>query len=271
MDIDSHIAAYAQSIPFDTASFLKLIGIVALCAIVVGLLGRLFFGRRSGLNRAVSSSLGILMLYVLGVALYISGLHFDGLLTSLPFVQVQGDSLAIFAFSQFPFPVICAQVLRMVILAFVMNLLDRWIPRGKNPFTWLLLRCLCLAAATAAQLLIVYLVNTFLPQLFATWAPVALLLILAAMLLLGVLKIFVGLALATVNPLLGGLYTFFFSTLVGKQLSKAVFITALLSLLVYALEQAGWLLILLTGISIPLLLAVMAGLLLLWYVIGHLL
>ena len=34
--------------------------------------------------------------------------------------------------------------------------------------------------------------------------------ILVAMLLLGALKLFVGIALATINPIIGALYTFFF-------------------------------------------------------------
>ena len=91
------------------------------------------------------------------------------------------------------------------------------------------------------------------------------------MLLLGVLKIVLGLVLATVNPIIAGLYAFFFSHRIGKMLSRAVLTTVILSALVLVLEHVG-----LTAISISS--AVLAAyipllilLLVLWYILSHLL
>ena len=95
--------------------------------------------------------------------------------------------------------------------------------------------------------------------------------ILVAMLLLGVLKVFVGIALATINPIIGALYTFFFSSLVGKQLSKAVLTTILLSLLVHGLNYLGYSVISLVGISLLPLLPVILVLLALWYLVNQVL
>lgn len=71
------------------------------------------------------------------------------------------------------------------------------------------------------------------------YAPTVLLALLVIMLLTGALKILVGALLVTVNPIIGGLYTFFFATIVGKMVSKAVLTTVLLSVLLLALNYLG--------------------------------
>ena len=62
-----------------------------------------------------------------------------------------------------------------------------------------------------------------------------LLLSLAALIALGSLKVLVGAALAFLDPIIGVLYTFFFSTLVGRALARAmvscILIAGLLALL----------------------------------------
>lgn len=271
MDILTGILEGIPAVPFSAEPFWRLILTACGCAVAAGLLGRLLLGKRSGLNHAVSSALGILALYLLGILLYWSQLHSSLLLDALPFVSVQDGKLAIFPLLQAEFPLLCSQLLRMVLLSFVMNLLDTWIPRGKNVFTWLLLRCLTLVLAICLQGAIHWLLGSYLPLTFQSWAPVILLVILVASLLLGALKVFVGLALATVNPIIGGLYTFFFATLVGKQLSKAILTTLLLSALVVALEKMGYLLIVLSSLSLAVLLPAILIFLALWYIIGHLL
>ena len=95
--------------------------------------------------------------------------------------------------------------------------------------------------------------------------------VLGVMLALGVLNLLLGLVLTVANPILGGIYAFFFSNLVGRQLTRAVGTTAVLTGLVYLMEHFG-----ITALSItqsaliscaPLLLVV----LILWYLIGHVL
>ena len=66
-----------------------------------------------------------------------------------------------------------------------------------------------------------------------------LLALLVIMLLTGVLKILVGAVLTTMNPIVGGLYTFFFATVIGKMVSKALLTTVILAVLVLALNYVG--------------------------------
>ena len=260
-----------QSIELDSMTFLKDFGIVCAVVLVLGFLGRMIFGRRSDVNHAISSAIGILAVYILGVFLYGTSHILAGLLASLPFVAVQDGMLALFSFTGADFQEVCAMLVRMVMLAFLVNLLDMLLPKGKNLFTWLLFRLITVLLAVLCQGLIVWLSETYLPAALVLYAPMILLGILVAMLLLGALKLFVGIALATINPIIGALYTFFFSSLVGRQLSKAVLTTALLSLLVHGLNCVGYTVISLVTISLWTLLPVILVLLILWYLINQVL
>jgi hypothetical protein len=57
------------------------------------------------------------------------------------------------------------------------------------------------------------------------------------MILTGALKIIVGVILTTVNPLIGALYTLFFANIIGRQVTKAVFTTGIVTGLFYLLEK----------------------------------
>lgn len=260
-----------QSLKLDGFTFIKDIGFACVVLLVLSLLGRTIFGKRSNLNHAVSSAIGILSVYILGVFLYGTSHILSGLLSSLPFVAVRNDMLALFSFTNASTQEICAMLVRMIVLAFLVNLLDTMLPKGKNLFAWLLFRLITVFLAVLCQALIVWLSEAYLPASFLFHAPAVLLGILAATLLLGALKIFVGIALATVNPIIGALYTFFFSSLIGRQLSKAVLTTLLLSLLVHGLNYLGYALISLAGISVMMLLPVIIVMLLFWYLVNQLL
>lgn len=260
-----------QSIELDNLTLLKDAAIVCAVILVLSFLGRMLFGKRSGLNHAISSAIGILAVYILGIFLYGTSYTLSGLLASLPFVAVRDGMLAIFSFQNAEWSEICAMLVRMIMLAFLVNLLDTVLPKGKNLFLWLLFRLITVFLAVLCQRLIVWLCEAYLPAAFLTWAPMILLGILAAMLLLGALKLLVGIALATVNPIIAALYTFFFSTVVGKQLSKAVLTTLLLSALVFALDYLGYTVISLATISLMTLLPVILVLLALWYLVNQVL
>jgi hypothetical protein len=103
------------------------------------------------------------------------------------------------------------------------------------------------------------------------YAAVILLGVLIAMLAVGVFRFLVGAAIATVNPIVGALYTFFFANIIGVQLSKSVLTTALLSLLIYALNELG---IITISIALAALMAYLPFLIILiavWYIVNRIL
>lgn len=265
------IIAYFNSLNLDWPYLLKAGGILLIGVILFGSIGRFVFGKKSVLNVAVSSAIAIIFIYTLTVILRISGVEFQEFLAPLPFVTLTGDSLVLFNFSGADYTLICFELLSMIILAFLVNLLDRWLPRGKNLFTWLLFRCLTVILATLAHLVVYGLLMRYLPDGLMTYAPVVLLAILALMLLTGALKIVVGVALTTVNPLIAALYTFFFANVIGKQVTRAVFTTAIMSLLIFALQYVGVAALAVTSAALVIYIPFLLIMLVLWYIVNKVL
>jgi hypothetical protein len=243
-------------------------------SLLIGWLGRMIFGAKNDLSHAVSSAIGILFIYIITVVIMMAGPElnmFRGFLAPLPYIEIQNETLQLFVFEGAPFAEICTQILSMVILAFLVNLFDTILPRGEGIISWFLLRCITVVLAMLSHWVVCYIFTTFLPDVIVTYSPVILLGVLVVMLSVGMFKYIVGAALATVNPIIGALYTFFFANLIGKQISKSVLTTALLSLLIWGLHQLG-----VTTISIALgalvaYLPLLIVLLAVWYIANRLL
>lgn len=211
-------------------------------ALLLGSLGRTMLGQHSELSNAASSAIGILFIYVATVAVMTLGgelEQFRPYLSPLPFIRIDGESLYLFTLSAAEYSSICNEILSMVILAFLVNLLDTWIPRGNNILTWFFFRCATIVLAILAHWGATELITTMIPDVIANNAATILLSLLIVMLAVGCLKFLVGIALATINPIIAALYTFFFANVVGRQLSKAVLTTALLTALVWCLDTIG--------------------------------
>lgn len=233
------VISYFQSLQIDIVSLLKTGGILLLGMLVVSLFGRFVFGKKSVLSSAVSSAIGILFIYAITVVLESTGAQLRMLIAPLPFASLEGDNLVLFSFRGADYTVICSQVLSMIVLSFLVNLADGWLPRGKRLLGWIFFRCLTVIIGYALHLVVVWLFTAFLPQGLVTYAPTVLLALLILMLLTGALKLVVGAALTTVNPLIAAFYTFFFANVVGKQITRAVLTTALLAGLVMLLNYLG--------------------------------
>ena len=264
------VMQYFQSLNLNWVMFVKAVGALVGCSLILALVGRFIFGKRSTLCRAISSAIGILFIYAITVVLADAGEQFQRFLAPLPFVTFSGDSMILFSFHA-DYTVICSQILSMIILAFLMNLADSWLPVGKKFFGWILFRCLSLIIALVLHLIVTGLLTTLLPEGLITYAPVILLGILVLMLLTGCLKFLVGLVLTTVNPLVAALYTFFFASLVGKQITKAVLTTAIMSGLILLLQELGVAAISIASAALVAYIPLLILLLALWYIIGKLL
>ena len=231
------ILNYIQSINLDIGSFWKSAGILLAAILILALLSRFIFGKKSILCASVSSAIGILFIYAVTIILVKTG-SFVRFITPLPFVSLSDETLYLFSF-QADYTIVCSQILSMVILAFLMNLVNSWFPRGKHLLSWLFFRCLSVILGLILHAIVTAIVNRYLPEGIVTYAPAILLALLILMLLTGALKFLVGILLTTVNPLIAALYTFFFANLVGKQITKAVFTTSILAGLVLLLQRSG--------------------------------
>lgn len=268
------IGLAAERLPanVDVLSVLKLALVVAAASMVFGVVGRVAFGKHSELNCAVSSSIAILFLYVLTVVVYtFRPWNLDSFLSPLPFVAFRGDRMYLLPIRGETFPLLCSRILDLVILSFLMNLLDAVIPRGKSVFGWYFLRLLSVLLCFIVYFVLNRLVQQYLPGVLTAYAPAILLCILVGMLLLGVANAILSALVIAVNPILGAIYAFFFSNIIGKQLSKAVLTAVILGALGYLLERWGYTVIAISAAALPAYLPLVAALLVLWYVVGHLL
>lgn len=260
-----------QSIQFDWSLFLKAAVVMCAASLVFGLIGKFIFRKRSSLEQSLSAAIGILFVYSATVVFYCLGGEFLDFTAPLPYISIEGDTLTLFSFEGAAFQDICTQVLSMVILAFTVNLVTGLIPEGENLFSWLFFRCLTVALAVLAHRLVTYLFGAYLPDVIVTYAPTILLILLVLTLLVGVLRFFVGAALATINPIIGIIYTFFFATIVGKALSKAVLTTLILSALVWLLGYIGIATVCIASAALVAYVPLLVALLVIWYIVNKLL
>lgn len=269
-DFLSDAVSLSEGIDFGAAmQFLLVFGGGSL---VLTVLGRVILGKRSSLNHCVSCAMGILFLYALSMVFYtLEPWSLLETLSPLPFLIFAGEHLLVVSFQNSAFSVICHELLSLLILAFLMNLLDTLVPKGKSLVTWYLLRFLTLAVAMVLHVLADWAFDTYLPDILVTYAPVILLGVLLGTMLLGVLNFILGVLLAVVDPILGAIYTFFFANIVGKQLTKAVVTSLIVCVLIFLLEHFGLTLILITEDALVSYIPFGIAMLILWYIIGHLL
>lgn len=241
-------------------------------SLILGVMGRLVLGKRSSLNLSVSSAMGILFIYALTVVIYtFHPWKLDALLSPLPFATFSQDYLILLPITDIQFPALCTQILSLIVLAFLVNLVDTFAPKGKNVVVWLLFRLLAMAVCMGLHLVVNWTFRTYLPNILVTYAPMLLLLILCFCLLSGVVNLLLGLVIATANPFLGAMYTFFFSNILGKQVSKAVFTTAIICAVLYLLDLFGYTVICISAAALLTYIPLALILLVLWYLIGSVL
>lgn len=267
----SAIVDQMQQFSVSSVQYVKFLGILIFGILLLSSLLRFLFGKEAQVNLAVTSSMEILCVYVINVVIYAFGLQLQEFITPLPFVTLVEDYLVIYPILGAEFTDICQHVLKLLIIAFLVNLVNEFIPKGEHVISWFLLRILTVVVAVAMIYGAELLLNAYLPQGLNEIAPTVLLCALVALVLLGSLKLIVGAAMLFFNPLIAGLYTFFFSNFIGRSLAKAMLTTALLTGLVVAL---GYLDIAVVHIAaavltayIPLLLIVLV----LWYIVGKIL
>lgn len=256
---------------FEIEMFLKAALLLIAGVLILGFVGRLLFGKKSTLARSVSSAISILFIYAITIVVHSCGVNLGFLISPLPFITISGDYMSIFQFEGVHYTILCDQILGMIILSFLANLTNSWLPTGKKLFSWFLFRALSVLLAMVLHVIANALITAFLPEGLLLWAPVVLLGLLIVLLCVGALKLLVGAVLTTVNPLIGILYTFFFANVVGKQLTKAVLTTVILSAIVYLLNYVGATTIFIASAALMAYIPFLVILLVVWYIVGRVL
>ena len=270
-DTIRHAASYLPS-EIDFMGVAQFLLYFAAASLVLGGISRVVLGKRSSLSHALSSVMAVLFIYTITVVIYtFKPWNLELLLSPLPFVTFSDHYLIIHPITDLTFPALCTQLLSLLILTFLINLVDTLLPEGEGIFSWLLLRLITVLGSFALHLAVSWAFRTYLPEVLVSYAPMVLLAILVILLLSGVVSLIFGLVIAITSPFLGAMYSFFFSNIVGKQISKAIFTSGILCGILWLMEHFGLVVILITPAAlltyIPLAL-ILVGL---WFLIGHLL
>lgn len=233
------ITAFFNGAGMDFPRFLQIAAILLLGSLLISTLSHFIFRKKTLLGHAISSSIAIIFIYVVMVLILTVCTQLRFLVTPLPFASLTNTQISFFSFHGADYLTVCSQLLCMMILSFLVNLADTWVPTGKNFFSWIFWRFLTVVIGFGLHYAVSWLFRRYLPQGIQIYAPGILMTILVIMLLTGALRFLVGLALTTINPLIAALYTFFFASLVGKQITKAVMTTAILSGVLELLDKFG--------------------------------
>lgn len=237
--------------------------------LLVSSLIRFLFGKRNQLGKALTSAMEVLCLYLICLVIYSFGIHWDIFLNPLPFITMESGSMQIFSIVRAEFSAICTQFAKLLMIAFLVNLLNSIIPEGKKLWFWLLMRLLTVVLVVFVNYGLDMALNTWLPQGLAEIAPLILLAVLALLILLGSLKLIVGAALFVSNPIIGALYTFFFSNFIGRALARSIVSAGLITALVYLMNSLEIVTLVITSASIVLLIPALLIVILLWYIIDR--
>ena len=244
----------------------------AAASLVLGVISRVVLGKRSSLNHSLSSVMAALFVYTITVIIYtFKPWNLDILLSPLPFASFSDHYLIIHPITDLQFTALCTELVSLLILTFLINLVDSVLPAGEGILGWLLLRLISVLFCFALHLTVGWAFRTYLPHVLVNYAPTILLFSLLAMLLSGIVSLILGLVIAVTNPFLGAMYSFFFSSLVGKQISKAVFTSGIVCGILYLMDHFGLVVILITPAALLTYIPLALVLLVLWFLTGHIL
>ncbi len=239
--ISSFLENTSTLIPTTLENLILLFAAVAIFALGLGFVFRLFFGAHCLVNRSISGFLGVLFVYAVTVAVYtLRPWNLSQYLSPLPFAIFRSDILIITSSACSTVSLLCSQLLSLIILCFIIHLLNFLLPNGRSFIGWLFFRFVAVAAAIFLNLTANWALNTFLPDVIANSAPVVLMAVLIAAILVSLFNPLLCILFTVANPVIGLLYTFFFSNTIGKNLTRAVLSAALTCGLFYLMEYAGF-------------------------------
>lgn len=220
--------------------------IFSLAVFLICALARLLLGKDSSLKHLLTSALGMIMLYAMAVVIYIfSPRDFTYYLNQLPIgtfmTNPGGEQVFVFnTIRNLELPELCSQMLRIYVLAVMINLLGSINYDKLKLLGWVLFRLFMLGLAIVLNVAVFKVVDMFLPFLLDSYAPLILLSFLLISFALGFLKFLIALVLTAVNPVFGGFYAFFFKNKFGKCLSRAIGSTLVICLLLVVFESLGY-------------------------------
>ncbi len=239
--IESFFSSTNSLIPTSVENLIVLFFLISVFVLGLGFVFRLFFGNRCAVNRGISGFLSVLFVYSLTTVLYsLNPWNLTDYLAPLPFAIFRTDILIITSSAFSGLSLLCSQLLSLIILCFLIHLSNFLLPNCRSFLLWLVVRILSIALSIALFLGANLALNTFFPAAFAQSAPIVLVATLGCTLLISLFNPLLCILFTAANPIIGLLYTFFFSNTIGKNLTRAVLSAVMVYGLFYAMEYFGF-------------------------------
>ena len=253
---------------FDVTAYVMHLLVAIVAIFVVAGIFRLSLGPGSMINNAIASAVAILTIYVIAVLLYSFGSKLHVLFEPLPFVSVSEDYLTIFPIFEASLQELCKEVVNLTILAYVMNLMETWLPKGDKIGSWFSFRFFALVIAVCVHYSVSLLLKHVVSESVLVVVPIYLMGIIALAFLLGVLKMIIGGESFFVKSFLGSFHSFFFAKDMGKQLMRAMTTTILMTILVCILNYLSFTTVAIAAVTFFTYFPIILLGLILWYVIA---
>jgi hypothetical protein len=207
--------------------------------VVLGSLFRLICGKNAPLTRSVSAVLSIGIVYLSAILLFMFIPPVREPMNRLPFLTVTDQRFFLWDILHLSEETLYPAILRLAILSFLVNTLEAFLPQGKKFFTWYLYRVTTALSALALYLLLCLAIDRFAPEILGEWAKTIITGFWTTILIIGLLKLLLSVVLTVINPIIGGLYAFFFAHPFGRQLSKSILTTVLSGAIIAMMNHRG--------------------------------
>lgn len=210
---------------------IRMVLLVAAILFSAGALVRMYRGKGDEITKAISASLTILLLYFTTILLYLFLPSLRNQLVQLPFVYTDGPRFLLRNLTELSEQVLFGSLVRLGLLAFLVNLLESLLPEGEGFLKWCLWKAVTVVMALSLYNFLILVLEAAAPGLFTHWAKWLILGCWTFILLSGALHWLTTLVLTVINPVVGLVYAFFFSSTLGKQFSKSILTTVILVIL----------------------------------------
>lgn len=225
--------------PLGTATFADkatLFLFVLIGFLLIRWLYRFLFDRKNQLGKTIFSAVEIIFLYMIFLICFRFDRYQEFFQSPLPFLQISDGKLTFLSLLSEGNSILCDHVARLLLLSLLANLLVVMVPSKKHPILRVIGSCLSFVLLLCLNSGLNSLLSTWFPAGTTAIAPLILIGFCLLALLAGCLKLLVGAALFVANPIIGGLYTFFFSHFLGRACSRAIVTTVILLSLTYFLN-----------------------------------
>ena len=200
--------------------FLRELFWMALVLCAFGVLSRLFLGKGSGFSQAITDSMSVQFTYLFAIALYVLLPVLRTSMQALPFVEVSSQQFHLWELINAPNAILIGGMVRLALLSLVVNLLEERMPAAKKLLPWLLYRMVNAVLSLAVYSFLCLLLDAAFPSIFGAVGAIITLAVWGLIILVGIVRGLMNIAMAAVPKMVDKIYTFFYSRDKDKDKDK---------------------------------------------------